>query len=157
MKKLMFIWTLLIVSNVLLMPSCSTSEPSLKDELTGKNSILSHQRLTVRPNYVGVLTNRAGENVLKHDLFNKAKRIVLRELRFACKIGSEAFHICGDRPGFCRNTLTCLKWKRRLFKKKKCIKYAEKYLSIKDDFKYLLSVKAVCMSRIIYPNFVRKI
>ncbi len=157
MKKSKYISNLLIVSSALLILSCATENERYKPELNSETSILSHQRLTVRANYPGVLTNRSGATIVEHDLTDKIKRDSLRASLFACKIGPDAFHICGDRPGFCHKTLDCLKWKKRLFKKKVCIKYDEKYLSIKDDFAFLLSVKAVCMSRIIYPGFVRKI
>ena len=158
MRKFTFIWTLLLLSSLLLIHSCASSDNvAYKSKLTGVNPILSNQRLTVRANYVGLLTNRAGESIAKHDLNIKSTRDSLRNLLFACKIGKKAFHICGARAGFCRNTSKCVKWKRRFLRKKKCVKTEVVYYSIEEDFDFLLSVKATCMSRMIYPAFARGI
>lgn len=158
MKKLTFIWISLLLSSLLLIHSCASNDNvAYESKLTGVNPILSNQRLTVRANYVGLLTNRAGENIAKHDLNIKSTRDSLRSLLFACRIGGRAFHICGDRAGFCRKTLKCAKWKKRFLRKKLCVKYKEVYYSIDKDFDFLLSVKATCMSRITYPAFARGI
>lgn len=158
MRKLTFIWTSLLLSSLLLVHSCASDDSiAYKSNLTGINSILSDQRLTVRAKYIGLLTNRAGESIAKHDLNVKSTRDSLRSLLFACRIGGMAFHICGDRAGFCRNTSKCIKWKKRFLRKKKCVKTKVVYYSIDEDFNFLLSVKATCMSRITYPAFVREI
>lgn len=158
MRKLTFIWISLLHSSLLLILSCASNDTvAYKSKLTGVNPTLSNQRLTVRANYVGLLTNRAGVSVAKHDLNIKSTRDSLRSLLFACKIGKKAFHICGDRAGFCRNTSKCIKWKKRFLRKKKCVRTKVVYYSIDKDFDFLLSVKATCMSRVIYPAFARDI
>ena len=158
MRKLTFIWISLLLSSLLLIHSCASSDNiAYESKLTGVNPILSNQRLTTRANYVGFLTNRAGESIVKHDLNIKSPRDSLRNLLFACRIGRRAFHVCGDRAGFCRNTSKCIKWKKRFLRKKKCVRTKVVYYSIDEDFDFLLSVKATCMSRIIYPAFARGI
>ncbi|MHA1379292.1 MAG: hypothetical protein ACTSRG_12990 [Candidatus Helarchaeota archaeon] len=157
MQKSIYIWILLIASSVLLIPSCSSNDQNYESKLTNEIPILSYQRLGLRKDYGSLLTNRTGKVIVKHDLNNKITRKSLRASLFVCRVGKKAFHICKDRAGFCHKTLDCLEWKRRFLKKKICIKYKEDFLSIRDDLEFLLSVKIACMSRIIYPNFARKI
>ena len=121
--------------------SCST--PS---DFTQAN--FANQRLAVRACCVGQLTNQviSKTNVIlsRYDLSDAPTRERINAAGFICFMDNKRYHVCKDRPGFCRIESQCAEWKRHLFSKKTCERYVETYLDAIKDFQLLLDSGLEC-------------
>lgn len=73
---------------------------------------LIDQLISIRPNYVGYLTNTncleydgstcIKYEIIKYDLRNETVRKKLNDFGFICEIGGQRFKVCFDKPGFCQ-------------------------------------------------------
>jgi len=112
-----------------------------------KKKPLKYQVLIIHPAYPGQLVNQIinqkEKRLTTYDLENKDFRELANKLHISCKMGKELYFICPNKPGFCRRTLNCLKWKRKIFKKY-CIQYEIEYLDSINDFNLLLEGQMEC-------------
>ncbi len=127
-----------ISSLILLLAACAS----------GQRHVLGNQILRARPGHSPHLTNRAYEKgademvVKEYDLGDPAFRELAHKLKIVCKLGNQRWSICRDKPGICRDQFH---EKKRFLRKTKII-HEQSYLSIKDNYDFLLSIKAKCFS-----------
>jgi len=112
---------------------------------TPSRPVLADQVLTVRKGHTGLTHSRCNKydgeeckdfNIIDYDLDDESFRSLANDLRFQCRIGSELFKICKDKPGFCQ-----IKCKKKWLRKEKC--WENKYVSI-EPMDYHLSMGTTC-------------
>ncbi len=148
-----FITSIFLVS--FLTFSCSNS--SKKNEQTYTRPVFAKQRLVVRKEYPGHLTNKMcmkyvdGKcqdwSLVKYDLNDPEVRKKLNQYKISCKVAQKRFRVCLDRPGFCRREIKCIKWKKSWWSKKlKCKKKdnVEVYLEAVKQHQILFDAPTVC-------------
>lgn len=134
-----------IISVLLLLVSCKTG-------MLYERPSLFRQRLVVRKDYPGKLTNqvcirRKGEKCEKwdlvvYDLKDPKFRVEANELGFVCQIGGKRWRICVGigQIGYCRRE--CLHRNKYSFK---CYKYEHKFIHI-NRHDYLYKAETTCRS-----------
>ena len=115
------------------------------------------QHLTVRKDYKGFLVNeicseeKNGKcrktSVVIYDMADQKVRETLNKLKFLCKVGGERYHICQDKPGFCRDERVCIDWDHSWFSDEKtCDEYEVKsfYYDSSQDHDFLVKGYTEC-------------
>lgn len=141
-QKSKIIFFVVLVSTLIILINCTTK--------IYYRSPLFQQRLVVRPQYPGYLTNqicleyKKGEctnwDLDKHDLTDPVFREHANKLKISCRVGEQYWRICLDKPGYCRRTLKCVKkvlWH--------CKKYEELYLDAKEEHDFLIRAGTYCV------------
>lgn len=118
---------------------------------------LVYQILKPRPEYPGMLTNRAclkydGEKCIEedvdiYDMNDEAFREKANTLDFICNIGGRRFKICKDKPGFCRRTFKKKCWWK--FCRKRKLRN-EEYIPV-EPYQFLLDANVKCFNKDRYP------
>lgn len=117
---------------------------------------LSRQRLAMRPDFQGYLTNRICEkkdfwgncekySIKQYDLGDPEIRKMINDFKIACKIGGKRFRVSLDRPGFERRSKgECLD--RKLFSREcKDWETIIDFISI-TEHDYLVEAQTQCKS-----------
>lgn len=149
--------TLCLICLAINLISCSTQDSvkELDEKITAlkteKRGSFISQILEFSSGHKGKLINKDDYSVVTYDLSDKALRKDMDRLHFTCRIGKKRYYICQGSAGICRNTGKCIEWKRKLFHKKKCVKYKYEILGVKDA-DYLVKSNAFCFSELYY-NF----
>ena len=146
---------------LLFLASCSFFRAKLYQDVPLGHQPLVGQRLVARDGYNGKLTNRVclsfdsnkcvETSLIEYDLNVPDVRKTLVELGFACNVGGKRFRVCADSAGLCRVEAheICIEYRKTFFFRrevcaKEKIEITNHFLSINDDYSFLLDSATEC-------------
>lgn len=125
------------------------------------HSPLESQRLVVRQEFVGRLTNHVCKvydgltneckewSMRTYSLEDAEFRRQMNDFVITCEIGGRRFKVCLDKPGYCRHERVCLDRGRRWYWPFNVVckdsKINETYIDAKLEHEYLLNAGTECM------------